>query len=207
MVASGRVIKTFEPDAKVVFIGPCVAKKSEAALPDLTGAIDFVLTFQELTAIFAAAGITLADQPDEENPQASWGGRLYGRTGGVSAAVEATLKQLVPRRAGSFSPLQVDGIPDCQKAMESIRQGNLTANFIEGMACKGGCVGGPGRLLPPAEGAELVNKYCDSSHALTPVENPHVYSVLVRLGQSEGSNLPELTGESMMSKLLARKLE
>ena len=207
MVASGRVIKTFEPDAKVVFIGPCVAKKSEAALPDLAGAIDFVLTFQELTAIFEAAGITLADQPDEENPQASWGGRLYGRTGGVSAAVEATLKQLVPRRAGSFSPLQVDGIPDCQKAMESIRQGNLTANFIEGMACKGGCVGGPGRLLPPAEGAELVNKYGDSSHALTPVENPHVYSVLVRLGQSEGSNLPELTGESIMAKLLARKLE
>ena len=207
MVASGRVIKAFEPNAKVVFIGPCIAKKSEALLPDLQGAIDFVLTFQELATIFEATDIIPADQTDAENSQASWGGRIYGRTGGVSAAVAATLKQLVPRRAETFNPLQVDGIPDCQKAMESIRQGKQEANFIEGMACKGGCVGGPGRILAPAEGAEYVNQYGDASHALTPVENPQVYSILVRLGQSEGENLPELTGESVMADLLARKLK
>ena len=207
MVASGRVIKAFEPNAKVVFIGPCIAKKSEALLPDLQGAIDFVLTFQELATIFEATDINPADQADAENPQASWGGRIYGRTGGVSAAVAATLKQLVPRRAETFNPLQVDGIPDCQKAMESIRQGKQEANFIEGMACKGGCVGGPGRILSPSEGAEYVNQYGDASHALTPVENPQVYSILVRLGQSEGENLPELTGDGVMADLLARKLK
>ncbi len=206
MVASGRVIKALEPDAKVVFIGPCIAKKTEAVLPDLKGAVDFVLTFQELATIFEAAGINPAEQPDEENAQASWGGRLYARTGGVSAAVGATLEKLVPRRAQSFSPLQVDGIPDCQKAMEDIRQGQLTHNFIEGMACKGGCVGGPGRIISPEEGTTHVNHYGNASHAHTPVENPQVYSILVRLGQSQGEDLPELTGESTMAALLARKL-
>ena len=206
MVASGRVIKALEPDAKVVFIGPCVAKKTEAQLPDLQGAIDFVLTFQELATIFAAADIDPASLEGEENAQASWGGRLYGRTGGVSAAVEATLKKLVPKRSETFRPLQVDGIPGCTQAMESIRQGRLDANFIEGMACKGGCVGGPGRLLPPEEGARQVNRYGDASHTLTPVENAHVYQILVRLGQSEGANLPELTGRSVMADLLARSL-
>lgn len=204
MIASGRVIKALEPNAKVVFIGPCVAKKSEAQLSDLKGAIDFVLTFQELQTIFEAAEIKLGEMPDEENGQASWGGRLYGRTGGVSAAVGATLAKLVPKRSLTFKPHQVDGIPDCQKTMEMVRNKELKANFIEGMACKGGCVGGPGRILPPEEGTIHVNRYGDISHAHTPVENPQVYSILVRLGQSAGENLPELTGESPMSALLGR---
>ncbi|EAX47170.1 hydrogenase large subunit domain protein [Thermosinus carboxydivorans Nor1] len=203
MIASGRVIKALQPEAKVVFIGPCVAKKSEAQLPDLKGAIDFVLTFQELATIFAAAGINIEDQPDEENAQASWGGRIYGRTGGVSSAVGSTLKALVPRRAENFKPVKVDGIPDCQKVLDRIKTGQLDANFIEGMACKGGCVGGPGRLIPPEEGTAYVNSYGSVSHAQTPVENPHVYAILARLGHKQ---LPELTGEGPMSVLLARKL-
>lgn len=207
MIASGRVMKAFDPKAKVVFIGPCVAKKSEALLPDLAGAIDFVLTFQELATLFEATGIAPEKESDTENPQASWGGRIYGRTGGVSAAVGSTLQKLVPRRAESFAPLMIDGIPDCQKAMEAIRQGNFSTNFIEGMACKGGCVGGPGRILSPEAGTEEVNCYANTSQSTTPVENPHVYSILVRLGQSEGHSLPELTGKSMMAKLLARNIK
>lgn len=204
MVASARVIKALEPDAKVVFIGPCVAKKSEALLPDLAGAVDFVLTFQELATIFEAAEIDPRDQADEENSQASWGGRVYARTGGVSAAVGRTLEKLVPRRAQSFNPVQVDGIPDCQKILERIRAGERTFNFIEGMACKGGCVGGPGKILPPAEGTEHVNNYGQAALSETPVENPNVYSILARLGHSE--QMPELTGTSPISQLLARKL-
>lgn len=205
MVASARVIKALNPHAKVVFIGPCVAKKSEALLPDLKGAIDFVLTFQELDAIFAAAEVTPEEQPDEENPMASWGGRVYARTGGVSAAVETTLNKIVPRRAQSLVALKVDGIPDCQKVLEKIKAGELEANFIEGMACKGGCVGGPGRLIPPEQGTITVNEYGSAASAQTPVENPQVYSILARLGHEQ--NIPALTGESPMAKLLARKLK
>ncbi|SDE18630.1 [Fe-Fe] hydrogenase large subunit C-terminal domain-containing protein [Sporomusa acidovorans] len=204
MIASGRVIKELEPDAKVVFIGPCIAKKSEAQLPDLKGAIDFVLTFQELATILEAATINPASEPDEENPVASWGGRIYARTGGVSAAVGMTLEKLIPRRAEKFNPIKVDGIPDCTKLLEDIRAGKLKANFIEGMACKGGCVGGPGRLLPPEEGTARVNDYGNAAPAHTPVENPQVYSILAKLGHYH--DMPAMTGTSKMATILARKL-
>ncbi|MBP2662436.1 MAG: [FeFe] hydrogenase, group [Firmicutes bacterium] len=204
MVASGRVIKELEPDAKVVFIGPCVAKKSEAQLPELKGAIDFVLTFQELKTIFEAAAINLEEEPDEENPLASWGGRIYARTGGVSAAVDTTLEKLIPRRAEMFKPIKVDGIPDCTKLLEEIRAGKREFNFIEGMACKGGCVGGPGRLLPPEEGTKHVNDYGNAAPAHTPVENPQIYSILTKLGHYNG--MPTMTGTGKMSSILTRKL-
>lgn len=205
MVASGRVIKELEPDAKVVFIGPCVAKKSEAQLPDLKGAIDFVLTFQELATIFEAANINPAEELDDENPLASWGGRLYGRTGGVSAAVGTTVEKLIPRRAEKFNAIKVDGIPDCTKLLENIRAGKLEANFIEGMACKGGCAGGPGKIIPPEECTNYINDYSNASHAHTPVENPQVYSILTKLGHYNG--MPAMTGSSKMAAILARQLE
>lgn len=204
MVASARVIKQFEPDAKVVFIGPCVAKKSEAILPDLKGAIDYVLTFQELATIFEAIDINPADQESNEKAVASWGGRVYAYTGGVSAAVAATLDKLIPHKLQKLVPLKVDGIPDCQKLLEQIRNGQLTANFIEGMACKGGCVGGPGRLIPPDQGREHVKKYGSVSTSSTPVENPQVYAILARLGHE--NDVPSLSGKSPMAELLARKL-
>lgn len=204
MVASARVIKKFEPEAKVVFIGPCVAKKTEAILPDLKGAIDYVLTFQELATIFEAIDIHPAEQENNEKAVASWGGRVYAYTGGVSAAVAATLDKLIPQKSQKLVPLKVDGIPDCQKLLEQIRNGQLIANFIEGMACKGGCVGGPGRLIPPEQGRENVKEYGNSSTASTPVENPQVYAILARLGHENG--VPSLSGKSPMAELLARKL-
>jgi iron only hydrogenase large subunit-like protein len=204
MLASARVIKSLNPNAKVVFIGPCIAKKSEALLPDLRGAVDFVLTFPELATLFQAADIQLSEQPDQENPLASWCGRIYAHTGGVSDAVAVTLSKLVPRRAQSLVPIKVDGIPACQKILEEIKNGQLTANFIEGMACKGGCVGGPGRLIPPEQGKECVDQYAKQAPSHTPVENPQIYAILTQLGQA--SEVPALTGESAIAALLARKL-
>jgi iron only hydrogenase large subunit-like protein len=205
MIASARVIKTLEPHAKVVFIGPCVAKKSEAQLPELKGAVDYVLTFQELSDIFSGAEVDPADQPDEESPAASWSGRVYGHTGGVSSAVGATLARLVPRRAQGFKPLQVDGVLDCQKLLERIKNGeNINANFIEGMACKGGCVGGPGRIIDPETAAREVDAYASASTTHTPAENVKVYALLNQLGQC-ADNL-SLTGHSPVAAILARKI-
>lgn len=204
MMASARVLKTFKPEAKVVFIGPCIAKKSEAQLPDLAGAVDFVLTFQELAAIFEATNIIPAEEADEEHSQASWGGRIYAHTGGVSAAVKATLDKLLPNHAQKLTSLTVDGIPDCQKLLENIKNGIVEANFIEGMACKGGCVGGPGRLIPPEEGKKCVQQYGNAALSHIPAENPLVYAILTQLGHSNSQ--PSLTGESPMAKLLAREL-
>lgn len=202
MIASGRIIKRLHPGAKVVFIGPCIAKKAEFQLPELKGAIDFVLTFKELATIFAATGIMPQQQEAEPFANASWGGRVYARTGGVSAAVARTLEKLIPQRAVQLSPVRVDGIPACQKALDNLRAGTGTANFIEGMACQGGCVGGPGRVIDPDKGTAAVNRHGDAATAETPVQNPAVYQLLARLGHDK---LPPLTGEaSPVAALLTR---
>ena len=205
MIASGRIIKTFEPEAKVVFIGPCIAKKTEATLPDLAGAIDFVLTFQELAAIFQATEINPASLPDEENASASRAGRIYARTGGVSEAVAQTLSRILPKRALDLKPLKVDGIPNCQKVLAQAKTGSLAANFIEGMACVGGCVGGPGRITDVVSSTNAVNAYGDAAAAATPVENPQVYQLLTRLDLEMSASI--LAPQSPAAAILSRCIQ
>ena len=204
MIASGRILKAIEPDAKVVFIGPCIAKKTEATLPDVAGAIDFVLTFQELSAIFQATGVDPATLPDEENPIASRAGRIYARTGGVSEAVSDTLTRILPGRVGDLQALKVHGIPNCQKVLEQAAGGALDANFIEGMACVGGCVGGPGRIVSVEVATPEVNAYGAAASATTPVENPQVYQILTRLGLEMSAAVT--SKESPVATLLSRHL-
>ncbi len=205
MIASGRVIKTIEPQAKVVFIGPCIAKKTEATLPDISGAIDFVLTFQELAAIFQATGIDPARLPDEEMSSASRAGRIYARTGGVSEAVTDTLSKILPGRVGDLQSLKVHGIPNCQKVLEQAAAGTLEANFIEGMACVGGCVGGPGRIVTVDVSTPEVNRYGDAATSATPVENPQVYQLLTRLGLGIPSAM--MLKESPAARILSRCIQ
>ena len=205
MIASGRCIKAVEPEAKVIFIGPCIAKKTEATLPDLAGAIDFVLTFQELAAIFQATGVNPATFPDEENPVASRAGRIYARAGGVSQAVADTLARILPKRVDDLQALNVHGIPNCQKVLEQAATGVVDANFIEGMACLGGCVGGPGRIVNVEVSTPAVNAYGESSPAITPVENPQVYQLLTRLGLEMNAAVTQ--GESPAARILSRCIQ
>lgn len=204
MIASGRVLKAIEPNAKVVFIGPCIAKKTEATLPDVAGAIDFVLTFQELAAIFQATDINPASLPDAENSIASRAGRIYARTGGVSEAVSDTLSRILPNRVNDLHVLKVHGIPNCQKVLEQASAGALEANFIEGMACVGGCVGGPGRIVTVDTATPEVNAYGAAAIATTPVENPHVYQILTRLGLEMSADV--ISKESPAARILSRHL-
>ena len=88
MIASGRVLKELYPGSKVVFFSPCLAKKAEAKDPRLAGAIDFVVTFRELKDIFETLDIKLQELPGDEKDQASFAGRVYARTGGVSFSVK-----------------------------------------------------------------------------------------------------------------------
>ena len=204
MIASGRIIKEFAPTGKVVFIGPCIAKKSEIMLPDVTGAIDYVLTFQELSIIFEATDIIPAQQEDQEKVVASQGGRIYGYTGGVSTSVATTLEKLLPHHSQQLVPYAVDGISDCLELLNKISNGQHNANFIEGMACKGGCIGGPGCLISPEEGQKHVIDYGQRALAHTPVENSEVYAILTRLGHEYES--ATLSPQSPITKLIARNL-
>lgn len=182
MVACGRAIKRIHPDAVTVFIGPCIAKKAEAKEPDIADAVDFVLTFQEIQEVFEVAGLNPADMPEDMRDHSSKGGRIYARTGGVSEAVQSTLNKLNPDRKIKLKALQADGVPACRELLKSIQAGEIKANFMEGMGCKGGCVGGPKVLIKTAEGTQHTNDYGNTATYETPLDNPHVIDLLHRLG-------------------------
>lgn len=164
MVASGRILKKLNPDAKVVFIGPCIAKKAEAKEKDLSGDIDFVLTFQELDNIFKALEISpsnLEGVPTRD--YASRGGRLYARTGGVSIAVGEAVEELYPEKAKLFKAVKAEGVRECKDILNKALSGDIKANFIEGMGCIGGCVGGSKALISKEEGKISVDNLAYNS--------------------------------------------
>lgn len=182
MVACGRSIKKLHPEAKTVFIGPCFAKKAEAKMPDIKDAVDFVLTFDEVIKLFNINHIEPANLPEDNKDHSSRAGRIYARTSGVSEAVHATLKRLNPESKIKFIAAQADGIIECKNLLKKISDGEIHANFIEGMGCKGGCVGGPKSLLNHIDAAKHVNSYGDEAIYKTPIDNKYVLDMLNRLG-------------------------
>jgi len=191
MVACGRAIKLLYPDAKTVFIGPCVAKKAEAKEEDIKDAVDYVLNFQEMSEIFKAAEINIADLPEDNREHSSTGGRIYARTGGVSDAVKSTVERLRPDRKIKLKATQVDGVVSCKAMLENIKNGKIDANFIEGMGCVGGCVGGPKVVIDKEKARTLVNEYGSESLYETPADNPFVIELLGRLGFDSVESLLE----------------
>lgn len=182
MIAAGRIIKELNKDAKVVFVGPCIAKKAEAKEKDILGAIDFVLTFQEVEEIFKILDINpseLEGMPSME--YASRGGRLYARTGGVSTAVYETLEELYPDNAKNFKAVKVDGIRQCKEILNKALKGEVGASFIEGMGCVGGCVGGPKAIIPPDAGRKAVNDFAYDSAIRVPVHSTILDETLAKI--------------------------
>ncbi|MDD4700535.1 MAG: [Fe-Fe] hydrogenase large subunit C-terminal domain-containing protein [Oscillospiraceae bacterium] len=182
MIASGRTVKHLHPDAVTVFIGPCIAKKSEAKEPDLVGAIDYVLTFQEIRDILEALDIDPSQMEESDKDHSSRAGRIYARTGGVSEAVKTTAKRLSPDNPISMRTQQADGVPACRAMINELIAGNINANFYEGMGCVGGCVGGPKAIIDRSIGRDNVNEYGDLATYPTPIDNPYVIELLHRLG-------------------------
>ncbi len=182
MAACGKAIKALYEDAVTVFIGPCLAKKAEAREKDLLGAVDFVLTFEEIRDILEAADIQPATLKEDVRDHSSRAGRRYAVTSGVSEAVKSTLARLKPDRAIPITAQHADGIRACKAMLQDILAGNVRANFIEGMGCVGGCVGGPKALIDKDEATRNVNAYGNEAAYATPAENPFVLELLKRLG-------------------------
>lgn len=142
MIAHGRLIKKmYGPQTKVVFLGPCIAKKQEA-IGDLrvSGAVDAILTFEELEQWMREEQIILSEC--EELPMANLDcgvNRLYPVSGGVlqSVMLESSEEQNI------YHKLYVDGLENCIEMLESLRRGELDYCFIEANVCDGGCVKGP----------------------------------------------------------------
>lgn len=157
MAALAKYIKKTNEDAKVVFIGPCTAKKAEAQLDEVKPYVDAVLTFEELQALFDSRDIDITALEEDVLDNASYFGRIFARSGGLSDAVAQGLKE----QGISFELKAVacDGIEECRLALLKKRKNVLDANFIEGMACIGGCIGGAGCLTHGEKNKAEVDKY------------------------------------------------
>lgn len=131
MQAHCKDIKQRYPNAKTVFIGPCVAKKDEADY--YTGITDAVLTYEELTEWFEAAGIVPEKKLDKSDESLA---RFFPTTGGI-------LKTMRKNMRPDYTYLAVDGVENCMAALHDIEEGNIEHCFIEMSACAGSCIGGP----------------------------------------------------------------
>lgn len=191
MIAAGRTVKILHPDAVTVFIGPCVAKKAEAREADLQGAIDHVLTFQETKELFDLLKVDLTLFAANEKENSSKAGRIYARVGGVSEAVKDTVERLNPNRKIAIKTRQADGVPDCKTMINELIEGQVTANFFEGMGCVGGCVGGPKSIIDKELAKEHINAYGEKALYPTPIDNPYVIELLHRLGFDTPESLIE----------------
>lgn len=157
MAAIARFIKETTPDAKTIFIGPCTAKKAEAQLDTVKPYIDAVLTFEELQALFDSRDLDITTLPEDVLDNASYFGRIFARSGGLSDAVAEGLKE--QNIDFDLKPCVCDGIEACRMALLKKSKNVLDANFIEGMACLGGCIGGAGCLTHGEKNKAEVDKY------------------------------------------------
>ncbi len=158
MGALAKYIKDTTENAKIVFIGPCTAKKAEAQLERVKPYVDVVLTFEELQALFDSRDIDITTLPEDVLDNASYYGRIFARSGGLSDAVAEALKEQ-GMEDFKLNAVACDGIEQCKIALFKKRKGVLDANFIEGMACVGGCIGGAGCLTHGAKNKAEVDKY------------------------------------------------
>lgn len=146
MVATGRYIKSVDPEARVVFIGPCTAKKNEALRDKLKDAVDYVLTFEEIAALMDAFKVDPEECNAVQIDDASIFGRGFGAGGGLTAAIEDYIKG--KGLEAEFKPVKVSGAIDIKKTMTLAKVNKLDGNFIEGMMCEGGCINGAAVINP-----------------------------------------------------------
>ena len=158
MAAISRFIKKNDETAKIIFIGPCTAKKMEFQKEEVHPYVDSVITFEELQALFDSKNIDITTLDEDVLDNASYFGRIFARSGGLSDAVKQGLKE---QNLDSFKleAVACDGIEQCRMALLKASKGVLNGNFIEGMACNGGCIGGAGCLTHGDKNKAEVDKY------------------------------------------------
>ena len=176
MIAHGRYIKKmYGPDVKVVFLGPCIAKKQEAVGDErVEGAINAILTFEELALWLREAGIDLHQCEDRPmgNPDPKIN-RLYPVSGGVIQSV------ITEEDADGYHKVFVDGLENCMEMLECLRKGELDHCFIEANVCEGGCAKGP------------ASAHWNTSYVKTKVKIEDVVTY------KAARNLPDMTTEEL----------
>lgn len=157
MATIAKYIKEHEGPSKVIFIGPCTAKKGEVQKDSVKPYVDVALTFEELQALFDSKDIDITTLGEDVLDNASYFGRIFARSGGLSDAVAQALKE--QNIDFDLNACSCDGIEPCKLALLKKANGRLDANFIEGMACVGGCIGGAGCLTHGEKNKANVDAY------------------------------------------------
>lgn len=173
MIYTGLQLKKKDPNCEITFIGPCISKKLEALEPEVAEVIDFVITYEELLGMFLAKGIEPSEiEVDEIMMDASETGRNYANSGGVAEAVVRRAKEIKPG-------IEVDvegaeGLGNCVKLAQMAKLGRMDGKLIEGMACQGGCVGGPGVVIAENKTGKAVKAFAKASEFKSPADNIHI---------------------------------
>ena len=166
MVLTARMVKKEHPNAKIVFIGPCSAKKLEASRQSVRSDVDFVLTFEELMGMFIAKNVDFTKL--KENPlrnETSSDARGFAVAGGVATAVVNVIKRWHPDMEIKVANAQ--GLENCKKLLEQAKAGKYDGYLLEGMACPMGCVSGAGTITTSSKTKALV----EVSKKETPIKN------------------------------------
>ena len=179
MISMGRAIKSDDPDAVTVFVGPCIAKKREAR--DFPGAIDHVLTFEEVTCLLVGCGLNVMSAEDAEHDSiGSKTGILFGHAGGVALSVKELAEDL--GKGDELRIEQRDGLTNCKAGLLQLNAGKLDANLFEGMACEGGCIAGPGTLSNPKVADKALTTFAEKSKYKIANQNEEVNERLAKGG-------------------------
>lgn len=175
MVFTARLQKQQHPGCKVVFVGPCAAKKLEAMRTRIRSDVDFVLTFEELMGMFEAKGIDFATiEADEPMQEGTAAGRGFAVSGGVAKAVADLIGKTEPSR--EIPTAKAEGLRECRQMIAMAKAGKYDGYLLEGMACPGGCVAGAGTLLPVELAARVVGRYQTEAEHKSPLESRYCSS-------------------------------
>lgn len=175
MIATARLIKDTDPNAKIVFIGPCVAKKAEASYDNLKDDIQYVMSFEELVAFLDAYDIDPVECEGSPLDNASYYGRIFARSGGVTEAIKNSIAE--QNLDLELKPVICNGLEECDKALKLAKLGKLNGNFIEGMACIGGCVNGPVSLYRKTNGTNVINSHASMAKEKTISDSLRVFDL------------------------------
>ena len=172
MVFTARLMKKKYPGCKVVFVGPCAAKKLEAIRADIRSDVDFVLTFEELNGMFEAKEINFETiEPMFDLNEGTAAGRGFAVAGGVAKAVEDLVHETHPEM--EIKTARAEGLRDCRKLMLMAKAGKYNGYLLEGMACPGGCVAGAGTLLPVDLATKVIGRYQTETDRVSPMDSAY----------------------------------
>ena len=172
MVYTARLMKKKYPGCKVVFVGPCAAKKLEAIREDIRSDVDFVLTFEELQGMFEAKQVDFETiEPMYDLNEGSAAGRGFAVSGGVAGAVEKMIREIEPDT--EVKTARAEGLRECRKLMTLAKAGKYDGYLLEGMGCPGGCVAGAGTLLPVELASKVVGRYQNEADIEGPMDSAY----------------------------------